>query len=344
MIFSECFNASYGYIIGAQFSPTFIEYTESTSGQQVQWSVLDTGSPHNKVVDINFTDSTRKGQWVIGHPDSNPATQDRSQYQTGALEFDLRVLNFGDAFSETDGGVGFAIRMDCTWPCAAHETLKVIPALDTWTHVSIPLSDFMATGLDISKISASLVLVPRGNQGGLHIQVDNVQFSEGGPIEAGPKVLFKEDFNSKAIPQWQFTKPVGNASAVVNNNYGFGAFLNMGWLNANDVLRLETTLDQTIDITSKKASFSFNCWNASALDFSFQMVVTDDNGITATTQVNNATTLNRDHWYQIYADFGSIFDLGFDAKNIRKVGFQFNYLGSGASTTQCQVDTIRITE
>lgn len=344
IIFSECLNASYGFIIGSQYLPTYSEYIESTSGEQVQWSIRDTNSTHNNVLDVTFSDNNRKGQLVIGYPDSNPSTQDQSQYQTGSLQFDLRVLDFGDAFNAQVGGVVFVVRMDCVWPCAAHETPIIIPTLGTWTHVSLPISDLIASGLDISKISASLVLVPRGDQANLHFQLDNVQLSKGGAVEAGPKVIFKEDFNTKTIPQWQFTKPVGNANAEANTNYGFGAFLNMDWVSANDVLRFTTTLDKTIDITSKKASFQMICWSNTTMNFSFQMISTDGNGVTATTEANYAATLNPENWYQMSADFGDVFDMGFDAKHIRTIGLQFNYLGSGSNTTRCQVDTIRITE
>jgi len=330
--------------VGSQYSPTYIEYTESASGQQVQWSIFDTNSTHNKVLDVTFSDNNRQGQFVIGYPDSNPSTQDQSQFQTGSLQFDLRVLNFGDAYNAQVGGVVFVVRMDCTWPCAAHETPIVIPTLDTWTHVNLPIRDLIASGLDISKISASLVLVPKGSQANLHIQLDNVQLSKGGAVEVGPKVIFKEDFNSKTIPQWQLTKPVGNAIAEVNTNFGFGAFLNMDWVSTNDELRFTTTLDKTIDITGKKASFQIICWDNTAMNFSFQMISTDAYGVTETTQANYAMTLNTGNWYQAYADFGNVFDVGFDAQHIRTIGLQFNYLGSGSNTTRCQVDTIRITE
>lgn len=280
----------------------------------------------------------------IGFPDSNPSTQDLSQYQTGSLEFDLRVLNFGDAYNAQASGVVFDVRMDCTWPCAAHGTQIVISSLETWTRVSLPIRDLIATGLDISKISASLVIVPRGSQGGLRIQLDNVQLAKGGAVEFSPKIIFKEDFNSKAIPQWQFTSPVGGAIANANTNNGFGAFLNMNWVSTNNVLRFTTTLDNTIDISSKKASFQMNCWDDTAMNFSFQMMSTDDSGVTETTQANYAIALKTDNWYQVSADFGNAFDVGFDAKHIRTIGLQFTYLGSGSNTTRCQVDTIRITE
>src|SRR4051812_49879479 len=39
VIFSECMNAPYGHVVGAQYSPTYAEYTETDSTQQVQWSV-----------------------------------------------------------------------------------------------------------------------------------------------------------------------------------------------------------------------------------------------------------------------------------------------------------------
>lgn len=311
----------------------------------MQWSVIDTGSPHNKVLDINFADSSRQGQWVIGHPDSNPATQDRSQYQTGSLEFDLRVLNVGDAFNAQAGGVVFVVRMDCTWPCVAHETPIVVPAVDTWTPVKLQISDLIATGLDISKISASLVLVPKGNQGGLHIQLDNVQLTEGGPVEVGPKVIFKEDFNNKAIPEWQITKPFGNATSDATTNFGSGALINMNWLNINDELRFGKVLDNTIDITNKKASFQIFCWNSTEMNFSYQMVIADESGDIVMTNPRNGMALEAGQWHQVnYGDLGNVFDVGFDPKHASAIGLQFTYLGVDPRTTQCQVDTIRITE
>jgi hypothetical protein len=80
------------------------------------------------------------------------------------------------------------------------------------------------------------------------------------------------------------------------------------------------------------------------MNFSFQMIATDVNGVMATTQPNYAMTLNTDQWYRVYADFGNIFDSGFNPKRISKIGLQSNYLGSGLETTFCQIDTIRITE
>lgn len=343
-IFSECLNAAYGFIVGAQYLPSYIEYTTSSSGEQVQWSIIDTDSTHNKVVDVKLSDNNRRGQFFIGYPDSKPSTQDLSQFQTGSLEFDLRVLNFGDAYNAESGGIKFVVRMDCVWPCAAHETPIIIPTLDTWTHISLPMSDLINSGLDMSKISASFVLVPYGNQAGLHFQLDNVQLAKGGPVEVGPKVIFKEDFNTKAIPNWQFSKPVGNASADASTSFGFGAYLLMNWMNSNDVLRFTTALDNTIDITRKKASFQLSCMKNSSMNFSFQMISTDSNGVVGATQVNYAMGLNTETWYQVYADFGNVFDADFDAKHIRTIGLQFNNLGGGFGSTGCQVDTIRITE
>lgn len=343
-IFSECLNTTYGVIWGAQYVPSYIEYTESKPGQQVEWSILESNSTHNKVLDVSFTDNARKGQLVIGHPDISPATLDESQFQTGSLQFDLRVLNFGDAYNAQAGGVVFATRMDCLWPCSSHEAQILIPTLDTWTHVSLPISDFIASGLDITKVNNSLVLVPFGSQANLHIQLDNVQFSKGGSVVTGPKVIFKEDFNNKAIPEWTFTNVAGNPNASATTSYGFGATLMMLWQGANNAVRVETTLDKSIDITNKKASFQMICWKNSSMNFSFQMISTDINGATEATDANYATMLKTETWYNVFADFGNVFEGGYDPKHINKVGLQFTYLGSPADSTYCQIDTIRITE
>ena len=337
-------NTHYGYIIGSQYSPTYIEYITSKAGEQVQWSILDTGSTHNKVLDALFTDNNRKGQITIGRPDSNPGTIDLSQFQTGSLRFDIRVTDFGDAYDAQARGVVFVARMDCLWPCAAHETQFVIPTVDAWTNINLPIADLIATGLDISKISASLVLVPRGNQANLHIQLDNVQLIKGGPVTAGPVVIFNEDFNKKVFPEWKITNVAGNASTTVTTNFGFGATLNFIWQGANNIVRFDTTLDNSIDITNKHASFQINCWENTAMNFSFQMVSTDVNGNTETTDANYATSLSVDTWYKVSADFGSVFSGSYDPKHINKIGVQFNYLDTAAASTICQVDTIRITE
>jgi hypothetical protein len=296
------------------------------------------------VLDVSFTDNDRKGQLIIGHPDISPATLDESQFQTGSLQFDLRVLNFGDAYNAQAGGVVFSVRMDCLWPCSSHEVQVVIPTLDTWTHVSLPISDLIASGLDITKVNNSLVLVPLGTHANLHIQLDNVQLSTGGPVVAGPKIIFKEDFNSKTIPEWKFTNVAGNPTASATTNFGFGATLMMFWQGANNAVRFETTLDKSIDITNKKASFQMICWKNSSTNFSFQMISTDINGATEATDANYATMLKADTWYNVFADFGNVFKGGYDPKHINKVGLQFTYLGSPADSTTCQIDTIRITE
>lgn len=296
------------------------------------------------MLDVRFTDSNRKGQILIGNPDSNPGTIDLSQFQTGNLRFDIRVSDFGEAYDAQAGGVVFVARMDCTWPCAAHETQFVIPTVDTWVNVSLPIPDLIATGLDISKVSASLVLVPRGSQANLHIQLDNVQLTRGGPIPASPAIIFKEDFNNKTIPEWKLTNITGNASTTATTSYGFGATLNIIWQGANNLVRFDTTLDKAIDITNKQASFQIICWKGTIMNFSFQMVSTDVNGNTETTSPNYAMPLSTDTWYKVYADFGSVFSGSYDPKHINKVGVQFNYLGSAFATTTCQVDTIRITQ
>ena len=340
-IFSECLNTNYGSIVGAQYSPSYLEYTESDTSQQVQWSIVDTASEYNKALSVTFKDNARKGQIFIGHPGETPATQDLSQFQTGSLEFDLRILGPGDAYDYAAEGVVFIVRMDCAWPCSSHEARVVIPTLGSWVHVNISIADLLASGLDPSKVSASLVLIPKGNQANLNLQLDNIQLSKGGAIKPST-VILKEDFNTKEISQWQFTKAVGNASASATTYSGFGAALSMNWLAMMDTLRFETTLDKNIDITNTDASFQINCWNNTNRNFTFQMVATDTNGITTTTRASDGTSIDADTWYNVSAQLGSVFDSGFDPTRVVKFGVQFRYLGVSASATSCQVDTIRI--
>lgn len=335
-------NANYGFIVGSQYLPTYIEYTTSSADQQVQWSILDTNSSHNQVLDVTFTDNNRQGQITLGHPDSNSATQDLSQFQTGSLEFDLRVVNQGAAFNAMSGGVVLAVRTDCLWPCAAHETLVTVTTLNTWEHVSLSVIDLIASGLDISKINNSLVIVPQGQQANLHFQLDNVQLTQGQPAVAQPSVIFKEDFNNSNISNWQFSNFVGTAMTGAFAN--FGAAVTLSWNATNDTLRYETALNNTIDITNRKASFQIKCWKNTFTNFSYQMIATDVNGGTATTQSKYGMSLVLDQWDEISEDLGNNFPNGFDATQVSKIGWQFVYLGTTPNVTQCNVDTVRITQ
>ncbi|RYY02123.1 MAG: hypothetical protein EOO53_13865 [Gammaproteobacteria bacterium] len=342
VIFSECMNAPYGHVVGAQYSPTYSEYTETDSTQQVQWSVLDSNSEHNKVLDVTFSDSARKGQVSFGHPGENASVQDLSQFQTGSIQFDIRILNFGSAFDNEKGGVVFALRTDCLWPCAAHEMVVTVQQLDTWVHIELPMSSMIASGLDISKVNYSLIFVPQGPQANLHFQIDNVQLYKGAPVTAGPLVVFKEDFNGDSISKWSFTNVQGNPTANVFAS--FGAAVSLLWSGSNDTLRFEKSLESAIDITSKNASFQINCWKGTYLGFAYQMIATDINGVTATTLSNNAASLTSGEWYNISANIGKDFDNGFDAKHVSKIGWQFTHQGSSSAVSQCYLDTVRITE
>lgn len=342
MIFGECANVYYGDLYGLDYAPTFAEYKVSSSDKHVQWSIQDIGADNGKVLDITFNDPKKQGQFYIGTPGSGPVARDVSAFKSGTLEFDIRAVDFGKALDPSTRNLKLAVRMDCNWPCVSHPAFINLTTLSEWKHVSISLADFNASGLDFSKVTVPFVLLPQiATQDGLHLQIDNLQLKKSNSTLVEPSYVYKEDFNTTGLPGWVFVKEFGNPQLFSTANYG--AYLIVTWSGISDSARFETTLDSTIDITNKNASVQFYCYSWSSTDkFSFELVATDVNGMVVTTDQFYAWQYPKDTWLQVNMNLPAVFDVGFNPKQVKKIGLRLASLNPGLAQSGCSFDTIRI--
>lgn len=342
-VFAECLNSHYGQFVGADFAPSYVEYTTSNSNQQIQWSVIESNDPtHNNVLDISFLDNTKRALLYVGTP-GDPTLRDMSAYKTGKLTFDIRVLDWGQTFDEEKSGAIINFRTECVWPCAAHYANILVTTLDTWQHVEISLADFVASGLDITKVNNAFQFSTEAfTQQGLHFQLDNIQYVKGPNTGSNsPKIIFKEDFNSQNISNWVATNYIGSAQVYTWPDVGAAILIN--WSGINDIVRWETTLDKTINITNKTARFQLRCLKYANTGFTLALTAEDSSGNRIISDTIYDMDLDGDNWNQFTFDIGDQFGGSFKPKNVKKIGFEFTTI-SNVAQTYCYIDTIQIIE
>ncbi len=86
------------------------------------------------------------------------------------VEFDIKLIN-----APTDNTAGWYIKVESNGGASAVEVTFTDPAIDTWQHVSVPLSSF--TGLDLTTIDSVLIFPQWGKGAGAKYRVDNVEFN-----------------------------------------------------------------------------------------------------------------------------------------------------------------------
>jgi len=90
-----------------------------------------------------------------------------------SLEFDLKV-----EADPRDAG-GYAVKMDCFFPCGTGDFPIDLPSDEQWHHFSIPLADLVAfpgSSLDLTTVNTPLVVFPSwGEQKGVALLVDDVR-------------------------------------------------------------------------------------------------------------------------------------------------------------------------
>ena len=92
---------------------------------------------------------------------------DLTGFTNGSLQFDIRVLN-GDA--------NITIKLDCTYPCSSGDQDMGARGVDGWETVTIPMSQLIAGGLDITKVNTAIVIWATASQG-TRFLLDNIKFT-----------------------------------------------------------------------------------------------------------------------------------------------------------------------
>jgi endoglucanase Acf2 len=90
---------------------------------------------------------------------------DLSDYATGAIEFDIKVIG---------GDSAFTMKIDCGHPCSSGEQTLGSKGATGWETVSIPLSSL--TTLDLTKVNSPLVIWATQHTNTV-FQLDNVRFT-----------------------------------------------------------------------------------------------------------------------------------------------------------------------
>ena len=103
-----------------------------------------------------------------------PITYDLSDWAAGSIEFDMRVVESGNA-------PGLVARVDCVFPCSSGDFPigDVVPG--EWVSYEVAIGDLLASSgstLDLSLINTPLVVFPTwGRQEGAVIQIDDVRWT-----------------------------------------------------------------------------------------------------------------------------------------------------------------------
>lgn len=188
-VFKNCVDGSFPGLHALEVSKdftTFLDITDGTAGNLVNWSIIASHEPgHNKIIDVQFKYGTNF--YGLFNVMPSTGTEDLSAYAKGALEFDVRILDRG-AF-----GVPLEVKLECVYPCQSKEHVLDVPTLNQWTKISLPIADFVAEGLDLTKVNIPFQIFPAwGVQDGAHFQVDNIRW-----VKKAPKSSSSSQSSSK---------------------------------------------------------------------------------------------------------------------------------------------------
>ena len=148
-------------IFNGATTPPYVWGVYSATGS-VGYQVVDAGGDYGTVGEVTYSTDTGIGFY------QSSATANLSGFNF--IEFDLRITADPRAVKDN-----LTFRADCVWPCTSGDYDIGYPALNTWTHYKIAISELATAGLDTSKVNAPFVISPLAtNQAGVVLQVDNV--------------------------------------------------------------------------------------------------------------------------------------------------------------------------
>jgi beta-glucanase (GH16 family) len=170
VVFDDAVNtAVWGSGIGASDSGSgYNDYFVGTNpADKVNWSILaDTDPDRGNVIQVTFNDSDAFGVWFV----KSPVPVDANAYNSGAVVFDLKVLDYG---SNT---TGMTFKIDCLYPCTSGDKALGVVADGVWETITFPVSQLTSTGLDLSNVNTGIVIFPTTQAGGITFQLDNIRW------------------------------------------------------------------------------------------------------------------------------------------------------------------------
>lgn len=156
---------------------SYREIRDGSAGDLVTQKIIDSGMPgHDQVLDIQYNGNSFQYGGVVRmfNLESDPEGVDMSEYATGKLVFDVRVISRGDKNGDLE------VAIECGWPCNTHEHVIAVSQLNQWQTFEISVKDLIAEGLDIKHVyTGFFIQASWGRQGNAHFQVDNVRWIKG---------------------------------------------------------------------------------------------------------------------------------------------------------------------
>lgn len=192
--------------IGAWDNATNADYFQGDTANHVTWNVVDEAD-RGQVLEVNFSDGDESGLLYI----QSSQAVNLQNFSAGSLVFDLKVSDYGSSTQ------GMSYKVDCIYPCSTGDTLLGVVADREWETITIPVSQLVKAGLDLSSVNTGLVIFPTwGDQKGVSFQLDNVRWESTYEAPAPDAPVSNTSgfsiYNDAVATNWSFWDCCGGAT------------------------------------------------------------------------------------------------------------------------------------
>ncbi|MDH3767794.1 MAG: family 16 glycosylhydrolase, partial [Gammaproteobacteria bacterium] len=152
------------------------DYRDPQSANKINWEIKPAeDTARGNIIEVVFEDNSASGVWFIS---SNPqlgvaGATDLSGFAEGALIFDIRVTDY-------DTASGITMKVDCDFSdnqCGSGDQFLGRIADGVWETITIPVSQLVRGGLNLTKINTGIVIFPGFAPVGITFQVDNIRWT-----------------------------------------------------------------------------------------------------------------------------------------------------------------------
>lgn len=169
------------------------ETTDGNAGGGAHFNVIQSADPgRDSVLDIHYLASPAFFSAVrIRVPESENNAVDMSEYASGKIVFDLKVIQNSDTNSPLE------FTLDCSWPCASTPKFIRVDVLNEWKTYEVSVAELVERGLDLKRVSMGFMLLPTwGQQSSAHYQVDNIRWVKGGASTVSDTICYSNFFDT----------------------------------------------------------------------------------------------------------------------------------------------------
>ena len=142
--------------------------------------------------------------------------QDLSNYATGALEFDVKVMS-GDA--------NFSMKLDCVFSsgCKSADQALGERGVAGWETVRVPMAQLRNAGLDITKVDTGIVIWASNTRDTVY-RLNNVRFTGYDPDGGTPPPIVTVPYNLTTMGLGSYSDTINPASYKCVEDYGAWLF------------------------------------------------------------------------------------------------------------------------